>query len=140
VSHPIRPAGPDDHLAVVRLFDGALLETDSDRIRRQLTGSRGCILVAGESRPLGAIALSTAAVEQRPAEWAEAVHVTAIAVRRSRRNQGVGRSLIAAAVEWAAPRPLSATFDERVRGFYTACGFEIEEHADRLWAIRPPSG
>jgi len=136
VSFSIRPATPDDHLEIMRLFDGALLETDRDRINRQLTGSRGCILVAGADRPQGAISLSTETIDDRPTEWADAVHVSAIAVRRSRRRHGIGRALVEAAVEWAAPRPVSATFDDRVRGFYRSCGFEIETHDGRLWAIR----
>lgn len=133
---PVRQAAADELVDVMRLFDGALLETDSDRIRRQLTARSGCILLAGERRPLGAIALWTGAVDDRPTEWADAVHITAIAVATQRRDQGVGRSLIEAAADWAAPRPLSATFAERVDDFYTACGFEIKTHDGRLWAIR----
>jgi len=140
VSYPIRQADADDHIDVMRLFDGALLETDADRVRDQLTGGRGCILVAGESRPVGAIALvdDPEAVDGLP--WPDSVYTSAIAVRKARRGQGVGRSLIEAAVDWAAPRPLSATFDERVRPFYVSCGFAIEERAGRLWGLRPVGG
>ena len=122
----------------MRLFDGALLETDPDRIKQQLLGSRGCVLVAGADRPLGAISLSTDGIDDRPTDWADAVHVSAIAVRSSRRGQGLGRSLLRAAAEWAAPRSLSATFDDRVEGFYTACNFEIEARGGRLWGVRSP--
>ncbi|MFW5978024.1 MAG: GNAT family N-acetyltransferase [Halohasta sp.] len=131
----IRRADPDDLIGVMRLFDGALLETDADRVRDQLTGRRGCLLVAGEDRPVGAVGLVTGeAVGDLP--WPETVYISAIAVRAERRGQGIGRSLIDAAADWAAPRPLSATFDERVRPFYTACGFDIQERADRLWGRR----
>lgn len=130
----IAPADSDDLVDVMRLFDGALLETDPDRIRDQLTGSRGCILLAtSESRPVGAVALTTEEIVDRPAAWDDAVHITAIAVSKARRGQGIGRDLIAAAAEWATPRPLSATFDERVQPFYTACGFAVEEREGRLW-------
>jgi len=140
VSHPIRQADPDDLVGVMRLFDGALLETDAGRIRDQLTGRRGRILIAGEGRPIGAIALlrDTEGVGGLP--WPDAVYISAIAVRKVRRGQGVGRSLIAAAADWAAPRPLSATFDERVRPFYAACGFTIEEREGRVWGVRPVGG
>ncbi|MFW6320571.1 MAG: GNAT family N-acetyltransferase [Halohasta sp.] len=132
----IRRGRPDDLVGVMRLFDGALLDTDPDRIRNLLTGSRGSLLVAGEDRPVGAIALVTEqeAVDGLP--WPESVYISAIAVRPERRGRGVGRALIEAAADWAAPRPLSATFDERVRPFYTACGFEIEKRAGRLWGRR----
>jgi len=123
----------------MRIFDGALLETDADRIRDQLTGDKGCILAAGDRRPIGAVALikSDEAVDGLP--WPDTVYISAVAVQQQQRGQGVGRSLIAAAANWAAPRPLSATFDERVRPFYMACDFEIEEHEGRLWGVRPPS-
>ena len=136
----IRQADPDDLVDVMRLFDGALLETDPDRVRDQLTGRSGYLLVTGESRPVGAIALveETEAVDDLP--WPDSVYLSAIAVQKQRRGQGVGRSLIAAAADWAAPRPLSATFDERVRPFYTACGFEIEQREGRLWGRKPSDG
>ena len=136
----IRQADPDDLVGVMRLFDGALLETDADRVRDQLAGRRGCVLVAGEGRPVGAVALltDTDAVDELP--WPDAVYISAIAVQTQRRGQAIGRSLIAAAADRAAPRPLSATFDERVRPFYVACGFAIEERAGRLWGVRPVGG
>ena len=137
MSPRVRQATIDDHVDIMRLFDGALLETDADRIRSQLDGDCGTMLLAVDSRPVGAIALSTEVIDDRPAEWPTAVQITAIAVSKQRRGRGVGRRLIAAAAEWAAPRALSATFDERVEPFYIACGFEIERHAGRLWAIRP---
>ena len=140
MTHLIRRAGPGDLVDVMRLFDGALLETDADRIRDHLTGRRGCLLVGGEGRPVGAVALinETETVDGLP--WPDAVYISAIAVQAQRRGQGVGRSLITAAADRAAPRPLSATFDERVRPFYTACGFEIEEQGGRLWGRRPSAG
>jgi len=134
----VRPAESADFVDVMRLFDGALLATDSDTIRMQLTGSRGCILVAEENRPVGAVALQSADESIDGLPWPEAVYLSAIVVHKQRRRAGLGRSLITAAAEWAAPRPLAATFDERVRGFYLACGFEITEHNGRLWAIRSP--
>ena len=136
MSLEIRQATSDDLVDIMRLFDGALLATDSDRIDDQLTGSRGCILVAEDTRPVGAIALWSGSVADRPSAYEQAVQITAVAVDSQRRRQGVGRRLIAAAGEWASPQPLSATFDERVREFYAACGFEIDDRESRLWAIR----
>jgi len=136
VSHPIRQADPDDLADVMRLFDGALLETDADRIKDLLTGRRGCLLVAGEGRPVGAVALINNTEEVDGLPWPETVYISTIAVQKERRGQGIGQSLIAAAADWAAPRPLAATFDERVRPFYMACGFAIKEGEGRLWGRR----
>ena len=69
----------------------------------------------------------------------EPARITAIAVRRRRRDRGIGRQLVDAAAEQVAPRPLAATFDERVRPFYRACGFEIEPHEGRLRGCRQPT-
>jgi GNAT superfamily N-acetyltransferase len=138
----LRRGEPDDLVDVMRLFDGALLETDSERINRQLARKGGYILCAYvDDRPVGAIGLLTAVAgpeipittTSRP----KPVHITAIAVRNSRQNRGIGRTLVEEAADRAAPRPLSATFDERVRPFYTACGFEIERQKGRLWGVRP---
>jgi len=137
----IRHAAPEDLVDVMRLFDGALLDTDADRIRYQLTGDRGCILLAeAAGRPVGAIALIRAAEAVEDVLWPDSSYISAIAVSTTRRGQGIGRSLIEAAAEWAGPQPLSATFDERVRPFYMACGFAIEEREGRLWGIRRVAG
>ncbi|TQQ83468.1 GNAT family N-acetyltransferase [Halonotius terrestris] len=137
----IRPADPDDRLAVARLFDAAMLETDDDRLRRQLRETDGFVLLATiDTTPVGAIALdASAAIDSKPAGGdADPVRITAIAVRRRRRDRGIGRRLVAAAAERVALHPLTAVFDEGVRPFYLACGFEIEPHDGRLWGIRRP--
>ena len=144
----IRRGGSDDQLAVVRLFDAAMLDTDADRRRRQLRGRDGGMLIATRKKTVvGAIALDTATGSDRHQRDADGnrldsdtdpVQITAIAVRRQRRDHGIGRALVERAGKDAAPRPLTAVFDERVRPFYTACGFEIEPHDGRYWGIRWP--
>jgi len=134
----IRPAGRDDLVDVMRLFDTALLETDSDTVRSQLTGSRGSILVAEDQRPVGAVAVLPDGETVEGLPWPDVVYISAIAVHTQRRGEGIGRSLLTAAAEWAAPQPLAATFDERVRPFYTACGFETVDRVGRLWGRRSP--
>jgi len=66
----IRRGDPTDRLAVVRLFDAAMLDTEFDRLSQQLTGTDGAVLIAtrGET-PVGAIALdySSASDEKRVA-------------------------------------------------------------------------
>ena len=139
----IRRGDPTDRLAVVRLFDAAMLDTEFDRLSRQLTGTDGAVLIAtrGET-PVGAIALdySPASDEKRVAVDGDTdpVRITAIAVQRRRRDRGIGRTLIEAAVDHVTPRPLTARFDEEVQPFYGACGFEIGSRDDRYWGIRWP--
>lgn len=134
----IRRGDPDDRLAVARLFDTAMLETDDDRLRRQLREIEGFVLIATiDTTPVGAIALDCSPDGTRGADT-DPVRITAIAVRRRRRDRGIGRQLVAAAAERVAPRPLTAVFDEGVRPFYRACGFEIEPHDGRLRGIRRP--
>lgn len=143
----IHRATPDDRVAVARLFDAALLETDDERLRQQLAGEDGAILVAGSEPPVGAVALDEATQPPDAVDAADAddggdtrpVRITAIAVQRRLRDRGLGRRLVTAAAERAAPRPLTARFDERVRSFYRACGFDIEPRDGRLWGIRWPA-
>ena len=144
----IRRGDPTDRLAVVRLFDAAMLDTAADRLSRQLSATDGLVLIATrEETPVGAIALdaSPASEEKRVTvdgtrvdSDTDPVRITAIAVRRRRRDRGIGRALIEAAAERVAPRPLTAGFDEGVRPFYDACGFEIGPHNDRYWGVRWP--
>ncbi|MFQ3476490.1 GNAT family N-acetyltransferase [Halonotius sp. F2-221B] len=143
----LRRAGPDDRLAVVRLFDAGLLETDPDRLRRQLDATAGFVLLGTiDERPVGAIAVDLASGDNSEevddnerVDDTEPARITAIAVRRRRRDRGIGRRLIDAAADRVAPRPLTAVFDERVRPFYHACGFEIEPHEGRLRGCRGPT-
>ena len=137
----LRRATPDDHLAVVRLFDAAMLETDADRLRRQLDATAGFVLLATiEERLVGAVAVDTGPAAVPQLVDGDPARITAIAVRRRRRDSGIGRQLLRAAADRVGPRPLTATFDERVRPFYRACGFEIEPYEERCWGCRQPSG
>ncbi|WP_331235464.1 GNAT family N-acetyltransferase [Natronorarus salvus] len=116
----VRVAERDDELDVRRVLNAAMLEFDAfgERIRSE------DVLVAvetgreerGEDRAvLGALALS-------------GVEIEAIAVRRARRNRGIGRALVESAGERQSS--LTAEFDPDVREFYEALGFEIESIGD----------
>ena len=137
----IRRGTPDDRLAVVRLFDAGLLETDPDRLRRQLDATAGFVLLGTiDERPVGAIAVDLAPADNSEGgDNPEPALITAIAVRRRRRDRGIGQRLVDAAADRVAPRPLTAVFDERVRPFYRACGFEVEPHEGRLRGYRGPT-
>lgn len=115
----VRTADADDHLAVMRVIDAAMLEADAATVEARIDS--GDVLVADE----GGSVLGAAVVE--PVD--SGGFVEAIAVRRSRRAQGVGTELIEAAC--ARYGRLVAEFDPRVRPFYDSLGFEIEPADER---------
>ena len=101
-----------------------------------------------EGRVVGALVLvpySSVELPDAVAERGDAVagdvgmHVDAVAVRRRRRGQGIGRALVEAALE--RERRLTVAFDPGVSAFYDALEFatvlEGEEASDgRTWAVR----
>ena len=104
----VREARPDERPAVLGVLDGAMLDVGAERVGSDSTTT----LVADEGgRVLGALVL-------------DGEEVRAVAVRRSRRGQGIGTALI----ESAAIRRgrLVAEFRGEVRPFYESIGFEIE--------------
>ncbi|MFB6301831.1 MAG: GNAT family N-acetyltransferase [Haloferacaceae archaeon] len=107
----LRRATPDDRVGVLRVIEGALLDVDADRVRERIAADEVLVAVTREGTVVGALV--------RDGE-----DVVAVAVRRRRRRQGIGRALVGRALR-AAGR-LTATFDPRVRGFYEALGFEVE--------------
>ncbi len=110
---------------VLNVLDGGALATDAGRIRRALDSGGVLVAVAGEDgasggnpadgRVLGALVL----VGDR---------ITAVAVRRRRRDQGVGTALVASAVE--RRERLVAEFDPGVRPFWESLGFDIRPLGD----------
>lgn len=122
----VRPAVPGDALTVRRILDAAVLRTGDVEARIESDD----VLVAVESggddeRVLGALVLE-------PRE--RGAHVVAVAVRRRRRDRGVGTALVEAALEREGR--LTARFDERVRPFYDSLGFDVEPIADARYEGR----
>ena len=112
----IRPARPDELLAVRRLLDVALLEVEG--VERRL-GAGDVLVAVDDGTVVGAAVL---------APQGDGVHVEAIAVRRRRRDRGVGTALIEAARERYGR--LTAEFDPDVRPFYESLGFDVKPAAD----------
>ena len=112
----VRDGDADDYRAVMNVLDGAMLDVDAKRVRAGLAGGEGdgaddAVLVAElDGSVVGALVL-------------DGGRVTAVAVRRSRRDRGVGTALVEAAV--ARRGRVTATFDARVRPFYESLGFQI---------------
>ncbi|MFB6117388.1 GNAT family N-acetyltransferase [Halosegnis sp.] len=106
----IREARQDERLTVRSIFDVAMLRVP-DFPKQTL------VVAAEDDNVLGAMAVETEG-------FAEPGEIHAIAVRPRRRGQGIGSRL----VEEASRRwdPVVAEFDERVRPFYEAHGFDIQ--------------
>lgn len=121
----VRPATADELPAVMTVFDAGGLEIAAERVRAGLDEDR--VLVAAEdSRVLGALLLEPAA-DRGTAE------IEAVAVRQARRGQGIGTALVRASA--GRHDRLVAGFDERVRPFWTALGFEIEPGDRPGWFV-----
>jgi GNAT superfamily N-acetyltransferase len=126
----VRHGREGDLLAALRVLEGAMLEVGATQIRRRTES--GEVLVAEiDGRVVGALVR-------------DGDHVEAIAVHPDRRDSGVGRALIEAAL--AETGRLTADFRDEVRPFYESLGFAIEdadgeesEHGGRLWGecVRP---
>jgi len=131
----IRLAEPKDWLAVMRVLDGANLESDAsvvqDRIDDELVlvaTDDGRVIAALVAVPCTELDASDTSDEAPTAESDDdetGAHVEAVAVRLRRRGQGIGTSLMRAAADrW---RPLTADFYPGLSGFYEKLDFEVEK-------------
>ncbi|WP_018257229.1 GNAT family N-acetyltransferase [Halomicrobium katesii] len=108
----VHEATPADRAAVANVLDGAALETEPARLKASLRRGETLLAVADDGeRVLGALVL-------------DGDRIVSVAVRRRRRGQGIGSTLVERAL--AERGRLVATFDERVRPFYETLGFAIE--------------
>ncbi|MFB6133487.1 MAG: GNAT family N-acetyltransferase [Halanaeroarchaeum sp.] len=113
-----------DRPAIMNVLDGADLSIDADTVGRRIEADT--VLVAGRhSSPIGVLVAIP-----RP----QGAHVEAIAVRRRRRNQGIGTALMEAAADrWGR---LTAAFDPAVCDFYRSLAFDVERRGERCWGER----
>ncbi len=111
----VRTATREDRLAVRRLVDGAVLALDDLEARIEA----GDVLLAVPSDGDDGRLRGTVVCE--PIDGGR--EVRAVAVRRSRRDRGIGTVLVEAAGEREGR--LVAEFDAAVRPFYESLGFAI---------------
>ena len=117
----VREATVEDLPDVLNVVDGAALRVDVDSLRERIAS--GDVLVAREEgRVLGTVVL-------------DGDRIAAVAVRRGRRDQGIGTALVEAAAE--RRERLVAEFDARVRPFWESLGFDIEpaDESDRYRGV-----
>jgi GNAT superfamily N-acetyltransferase len=144
----VREATTADELDVRRVLDAAMLESTAveDAVARgdafvAVAGNDGA---ADEGLVVGALVLVPHASADPPdavvarrdtVPGGGGMHVDAVAVRRRRRGQGVGRALVEAALD--CERRLTVAFDPGVRAFYHALEFDVvTENDGRSWATR----
>lgn len=120
----IRPADPSERPAVANVLDGAALEVDEALLEDALAVGDALVAVAvadesdgtsDSSRVLGALIL-------------DGDEIVAVAVRRRRRDQGIGTALVDAAED--RRDRLVAECDAGVRPFWASLGFEIAPTAN----------
>jgi GNAT superfamily N-acetyltransferase len=111
----VRPATADELPAVRYVLDGALLEVDSRALEDAIHSDEVLVAVRESDRTdelvLGTLVLADA-------------EVLAIAVRKRRRDRGIGSALVAAAAK--RYDTLTAEFHGRVRPFWESVGFAVE--------------
>jgi GNAT superfamily N-acetyltransferase len=117
----VREAAVADLPDVLNIIDGAALRVDVDGLRERIA-SEDVLVAVEEGRVLGTLVL-------------DGDRVAAVAVRRGRRDQGVGAALVEAAAD--RRDRLVAEFDARVRPFWESLGFDIEpvEEPDRYRGV-----
>lgn len=112
----VREATSDDVPAVMNVIDGAALEIDVETVHDGIDTGGTLVAVSDDSeRILGALVL-------------DGDHIEAVAVRRRRRGQGIGSTLVEHAID--RRERVTASFSADVRPFYESLGFEIEPDDD----------
>lgn len=126
----VREATVPDLPDVLNVLDGAALAVDAARLRSGI--DRGDVLVAAAGGDAGAQsdAQSTRSEPERVlgALVLDGEEITAIAVRRRRRGQGIGTRLVEAAAD--RHERLVAEFDPRVRPFWASLDFDVDVAGD----------
>jgi len=110
----IEPATPEDRLAVLRVLDAAMLETDPELVDAALSGDTGDAERGLVARFARTDAVVGALVVTRPEPGR--LHVDAVAVRRARRGRGIGSALVAAAVGGRKATAISARSPRPLHG------------------------
>ena len=125
----IREAESTERVEVLNVLDGAALATDADRLSAAL--ARGDVLVAvGTDRASGPATTrgDSGCGTVLGALVLDGEEIAAVAVRRRRRDQGIGTALVAAASERCDR--LVARFEPGVYRFWESLGFDISRLPD----------
>jgi GNAT superfamily N-acetyltransferase len=117
----VREAKGADELGVRRVLDAAMLDFSYEDADVRL-------VVESEGNVLGALLASEH-------EHGGGAHIEAVAVRKSRRAEGVGTELVEAlGSEYA---PVTADCRPDIEAFYESLGFRTTESDGRAFAVNP---
>jgi len=125
----VRKATMPDRVGVANVLDGAVLETDPDRLAASIERGETFVAVASD-RPDSEQANGDGTADAHGSGPIIGVlvldgnRIVSVAVRCRRRGQGIGTVLVERAL--AEQGRLVAEFDERVRPFYKSLAFDIE--------------
>jgi GNAT superfamily N-acetyltransferase len=130
----VRVARDGEELEVRRVLDGAMLETEDVTSAAEA----GDVLVAvAADGVVGALVLVSGSDVEVPTALegplGRGMHVDAMAVRRRRRGNGIGRALVEAALDRHGC--LTVGFDDDVAAFYEALDFSIVAGEHRSWGV-----
>lgn len=117
----VRRAHPGAVAAVANVIDGGGLAVSHETVVERLRAGDVLVAAGDSTSILGAIVLA-------PADRPQAGRILAVAVRRRRRDQGIGTRLVAAAATRYSR--LVAECDADVVAFYRGLGF-------RTWPVGP---
>lgn len=121
----VRRARPDEVPTVATVLDAAMLE--SGDLRPRVDASDVYVAVDGGTVLGAAVVVPPARAPAWARERGTDAHLSAVAVRRRRRGQGIGSALVAAVAERGR---VTAAFDAAVRAFYESLGFAVERDGD----------
>lgn len=125
----VRQASATDQVDVLNVLNGSALATDIDQIAAAINHGNVLVAVTADSAARPPVTTDSPDTERiLGALVLDGKEITAVAVRRRRRNQGIGTSLVEAASQRCDR--LVARFDAGVRPFWDSLGFEITPVAD----------
>lgn len=120
----VRRARPGERVAVSRILDAALLDLGDLDLEAAIRDGRAVVALV-DGTVLGALVFA-------PHERGSGAHVEAVAVRRARRDEGIGTALVG----WLRERGrVTADCRPAVRPFYEALGFRLVERDGRLCGV-----
>jgi hypothetical protein len=133
----VREAEPTERAEVLNVLDGGALATDIEEVTAGLES--GDVLVAVATDSEGDPPPSPGDSGRGPALGAlvlDGDEIVAVAVRRRRRDQGIGRALVEAAGR--RRDRLVARFEPGVCPFWESLGFDVSRlpHTDRYRGVR----
>lgn len=126
----IEQASDGDRLAVLRVLDAAMLETDAKGVTERI--GAGDVFVARFERTGAVVGALVATRPDTNRGRGESLHVDAVAVRPARRDRGIGSALVGTALDRGRADPevdrVTAGFDESLVDFYVSLGFDVERN------------